>query len=77
LKIYEKYLSYGLVQAYASLLDFYNVLPPVMIVNNVLTNDDSLITNIHDEIDGWILCEEHSQGHECTHSCCLFWFGRD
>jgi hypothetical protein len=39
--------------------------------NNVFTNDDSLITNIDDENDGWILCEEHTQGHERTHSCCV------
>jgi hypothetical protein len=69
--MYEKYLSCNLVQTYALLLDFYNVLPPVMTTSNAFINDDSLVTNIHGEIDGWILCEEHSQGHECTHSCCV------
>lgn len=42
-----------------------------MTSSNVFTNDDSLVTSIHDESDGWILCEEHSQGHECTHSYCV------
>ncbi len=47
------------------------VLSPVMIASNAFTSDDNLVTNIHAENDGWILCEEHSQGHEHTHSCCV------
>jgi len=59
------------VKACALFLDFDNVLPLVMTASNAFTNDDSLVTNIHYEIDGWIFCEEHSQGHECTNSCCV------
>ncbi len=54
-----------------SSLIFVYVLPLIMTVNNVFTNDDNIITNIHNENDGWILCEKHFQGHERTHSCCV------
>jgi hypothetical protein len=47
------------------------VLPPILKASSAFTSDDSLIINIHDESDGWIICEEHSQGHEHTHSCCV------
>jgi hypothetical protein len=59
------------VQTYALFLDFYKILPLVMTTSNAFTSDDILITNIDDEIDGWILYEERSQGHECTHFCCV------
>jgi len=46
-------------------------LHPLLGVDKVSAESWQLVNTIHDEGDGLIICEWHSQGYDCTSSCCV------